>query len=125
MVRFRKLWEEYVQEEEIIEVREEKLNESEYQAPTVYTKGKNKRKSYDQPLRKVQGFKKNKKFKKDFSGYECFTCHKMVHISINYPMRAGQLKKKNKRFQAHAAKDNDQEEKKEIKKMTIPVKNMF
>ena len=46
-----------------------------------------KRKNYDHPPKKVQGFKKNKKFKKDLLGYEFFTCHRMGHISINCPMR--------------------------------------
>ena len=84
MTAFWKLWEEFVQEEEIIEAIEYKLNENEDQALTVHTKGKNKRKSYDHSPRKYQGFKK---FKKDFSNYECFTCHKMGHISINCPMK--------------------------------------
>ena len=110
LTKFQKLWEECVQEEYRIEVIEVKLNESEYQALEVHTKGKNKRNIYNHPSRKVQGFKKNNKFKKYFLGYECFTCHKMGHISINFSMVAEQLKKKNKRFQAHAAEGNDQEE---------------
>ena len=55
MTKFRELWEECVQEERIA-AREEKLNENEDQAFATHTKGKNKRKSYDQPPRKVQGF---------------------------------------------------------------------
>ena len=55
------------------------------------------------------------KFKKDFSGYECSTFHKMGHISINSPLREAQLKKKNKRFQAHAAEDSDQEDEERTK----------
>ena len=62
-----------------------------------------------------KGFKKNMKSKKDFSSYECFTCHKMGHISINCPTRAEQLKKKNKIFQAHTTEDNDQEEEERTK----------
>ena len=67
MTKFQKSWEKCFQGEERIAVKEEKLNESDDQALTVHTKGKNKRKSYDHPPREVQGFKKNKKFKKDFS----------------------------------------------------------
>ena len=78
----------------------------------VHTKGKNKRKSYDHTPRKYQGFKKSKE---DFSNYECFTCHKMGHIAINCPMKAEQVKKKNKRFQAHVAEDNDQEDEERTK----------
>ena len=61
MTKFQKLCEECVQEEEIITTKEEKLNENEDQALVVHTKGKNKRKSYDHPPRKAQGFKKSKK----------------------------------------------------------------
>ena len=83
------------------------------------------RDNYDHPPRKTQGSHKNKKVKKDFSAYEWFTCHKMGHISINYPMKEEQLKKRNKRFQAHATKDDDQEDEKRTKEDKIPVKNMF
>ena len=40
----------------------------------------------------------------------------MGHISINCPLRVEQLKKKNKRFQAHAAEDNDQEDRERTEK---------
>ena len=73
--------------------------------------GKNKRKSYDHPPRKTQGFKKSKKY---FSNYEWFTCHKMAHISINFPMKAERVNKK-KRFHAHAVEDNDQEDEERTK----------
>ena len=53
ITKFRQLWEEYVQEEERISAREEKLNENEDQALAVHTKGKNKRKSYDHPPKKT------------------------------------------------------------------------
>ena len=86
--KFRKPWEECVQEEERILAREVKLNENEYQALIAHAKGKHKRKSYDHP-HKTQGLKKPKK---DFSNYECFTCHNMGHVSINYPMKAKRFK---------------------------------
>ena len=103
LTKFRKLWEECVQEEERILAREVKLNENEYQALTTHAKGKHKRKSYDHP-HKTQGFKRPKK---DFSNYECFTCHKMGHIAINCHMKAERVKNM-KRFQSHAAQDSDQ-----------------
>ena len=59
----------------------------------------------DHPPRKTQGFKKSKK---DFSNYECFTCHKMGHIGTNFPMKEERFKKKNKILQAHVVEDNDQ-----------------
>ena len=61
LTKFRQLWEECVQEEERIAVREEKLYESEDQALAVHTKGKNKRKIHGHLHRKSQGFKKSKK----------------------------------------------------------------
>ena len=66
MTKFRKLWEECVQAEERIAVREEKLTENEDQALAAHTKGKNKRKNRDHPPRKTQGYQKNKRIKKDF-----------------------------------------------------------
>ena len=39
----------------------------------------------------------------------------MGHIAINCPMKAEQVKKKNKIFQAHAAEDNDQEDEERAK----------
>ena len=98
MTKFQNSWEECVQEEERITTREQKINENEDQALEFYIKGKNERKSYDHPPRKIQWFKENKKVKKYISGYECFTFHKMGHISIICLPRAEQLKKKNKRF---------------------------
>ena len=47
LTKFRKLWEECVQEEERVAAREEMLNDSEDQALTAHTKGK--RKSHDHP----------------------------------------------------------------------------
>ena len=49
LTKFRKLWEECVQEEERILAREVKLNENEDQALIAHAKGKHKRKSYDHP----------------------------------------------------------------------------
>ena len=73
LTKFQNLCEECVQEEERIIVREEKLNENEDQDFAVHTKGKNNRNSYDHPPIKIKGFKKNRKVKKGFSSYECFT----------------------------------------------------
>ena len=107
LAKFWKLCEECVQEEERIAVKEEKLNDNEDQALATHTKGKNKRKSHDHPPRRTQGFQKKKRVKRDFSSFECFTCQKMGHISKNCPLKVEQFKKWNKRFQAHAAKDDD------------------
>ena len=61
--------------------------------------------------------------KKDFSNYECFTCHKLGHISINCPMKAERVKNM-KIFQAHVAQDSDQEDSEEyvlISTLTVSV----
>ena len=100
-----------VQEEERILATEVKLNENEDQALIAHAKGKHKRKSYDHP-QKTQGFKRPKK---DFSNFECFTCHKMGHIAIDCPMKAERVKKM-RRFQDHAVEGNDQEVEEEAKK---------
>ena len=88
-----------------------KLNDNEDQALIAHAKGKYKRKSHDHP-HKTQGFKRPKK---EFSNYECFTCHKLGHIAITCLMKAERVKKM-KRFQAHAAEDSDQEVEEGVKK---------
>ena len=72
---------------------------------------KDKRKIHDHPP-KNQGFKRHKR---NFSNFECFTCHKLGHISINYPMKV-EIIKNIRRFQAHATEDSDQEVEEEAKK---------
>ena len=57
LTKFRKLWEECVQEEEIILAGKVMLNDNEDQALTSHAKGKHKRKSHDHP-HKTQGFKR-------------------------------------------------------------------
>ena len=59
LTKFRKLWEECVQEEERITAREEKLNDNEDQALTAHTKGK--KKSHDHP-HKTRGFERPKRY---------------------------------------------------------------
>ena len=82
ITKFNKLWEECVQEARRLENREEKLNEDKYQALVVHTKnGRNKRKDQGSPISRSQEFKRGKKFKKDYSYDECYTCHKLGHIS--------------------------------------------
>ena len=80
------------------------MHDNEDQALIAHAKGKYKRKSHDHP-HKTQGFKRPKK---DFSNYEWFTCHKLGHIAINYPMKVERVRKM-KIFQAHATKDSNQE----------------
>ena len=99
LTKFSKLWEECVQEEGSLENREEKLNEDEDQALAVHTKnGRNKRKDRGSPT------SRGKKFKKEYSPYECYTCHKLGHISRHCPLNKNKFKKKNGKFHAHAAK---------------------
>ena len=70
----------------MIEAIEQKLNENEDQGLKSHTKFK--RKSHDLPP-KTQGFKRPKR---DFSNFECFTCHKLGHIAINCPMKEERIK---------------------------------
>ena len=74
-----------------------------------HTKGK--RKSHDHPSN-TQGFKRPKR---DFSNFECFTCHKLGHIAINCPMKEERIKKM-RRFQSHVPEDSDKEFEEEAKK---------
>ena len=59
LTKFRKLWEECVQEKERIAAREEKLNNNEDQALIAHTKGK--RKGHDHSP-KTRGFKRPKRY---------------------------------------------------------------
>ena len=70
-------------------------------------KGSNKRKLRDQSPKINQKFQRNSRPKRDFSSFECFSRHNMGHIARNYPLKAEQLKKRNKKFHAHAVEDDD------------------
>ena len=93
LTNFNKLWEECVHEEETIENIEEKLNDNEDQPLTIHAK--NKRKSQGSPSRTTLDFKRGKKPRKDHSSFECYSCHKMGHITRNCPLRKYQFKKMN------------------------------
>ena len=97
LTKFINIWEECVQEEGRLENREEKLNEDEDQALDAHTNnGRNKRKDKGSPTRRSQELKRGNNFKKDYSSYECYTCHKLEHISRHCPLNKGKLiKKKN------------------------------
>ena len=87
LTKFNKLWEECVQEEGRITNRQEKLNDNEDQALTVHAKnGRNKRKSQGSPSRRPLDFKRGKIPRKDYSSFECYSCHKMGHIARNCPL---------------------------------------
>ena len=104
LTKFSKLWEECVQEEGRLENREEKLNEDEDQALVVHTKnGRNKKKDRGSPTSRSLELKRDKNFKKDYSSYECYTCHKLGHISRHCPLNKNKFEKKNKRFHSHPA----------------------
>ena len=69
-----------------------------------------KRKDQGSPTRISQEFKRNKNFKKYYSSYECYTCHKLGHISIYCPHNTNKFNTKNKKFHAHAIEENDLDE---------------
>ena len=85
---------------------------------TTHTKGK--RKSHDHPP-KTQGFKRPKR---DFSNFECFTCHKLVNIAINCPMKEERVKNM-KILQAHVVEDSDQEVEEELNKYEDSTEEMY
>ena len=88
MPKFNRLWEECVQEEERIANKEEKLNDKEDQALATHAKKeKNKRKDRGPSTRRPQGSRIDKRTRRDFSSFECFTCHKMGHIARNCPLQ--------------------------------------
>ena len=83
--------------------REEKLNEYEDQALVVHTNnGINKRKDQGSPTCRWLEVKRGKKFKKDYSSYECYTCQKLGHVSRNCPLNKKKFKKKNIKSHARA-----------------------
>ena len=97
---------------ERIENREEKLNDNEDEDLRSHMKkGKNKRKDCEQSPRRTQIFQRNTWNKRDFSSFECFTCHKMGNIARNCPLKEDQFKKTNKRFHVYAVEDDPIEEK--------------
>ena len=68
-----------------------------------------------QPLRRIQRIRENPS-DKDYSGFQCFHCDKIGHISRNCPMKRKEYKKRinnNKIHHAHLAEDEDEEEEEE------------
>ena len=64
--------------------REEKLNDNEDQVLAIQAKnGRIKRKSQGSSPKRSPDFKKNKKPRRDYSSFECYSCHKMGHVVIN------------------------------------------
>ena len=77
-----------VQEEGRIINREEKLNDNQYQALATHTKNRRfKWKSQRSSPRRSPNFKKNKKLRREYSSFECYSCHKMGHIPRNLPLK--------------------------------------
>ena len=72
--------------------------------------GINNRKDWVPPTSRSLELKRGKKFKKDYSSYECYTCHKLGHISKHCPFNKNKLKNKNGKFHAHATKENYSDE---------------
>ena len=106
--KFNKLWEECVQEEGRIANRKEKLNDNEYQSLATSTKnGRKKKKNQESPPRRPPDFKRSKRPRKGYSSFECYSCHNMRHVARNCPLKKDQFKKMNRKYHAHAAKENE------------------
>ena len=85
ITKFEKIWEERVQEEGRIINREEKLNEYEYQDLSTHTKnGRFKRKS--QGSSPKISTNSTKKTRRDYTYFECYSCHNMRHIYRYFPL---------------------------------------
>ena len=77
----------------------------------MHTKnGINKRKDRGSPTSRSLELKRGNNFKKDYSSYECYTCHKLGHISKHCPLRKNKFKKNRIKFHAHATEENDLDE---------------
>ena len=74
---------------------------------THANKWSKKGKVHDQSPRRNKKFRRKSRPKREFESFECFTCHKMGHIAINFPLKEKQLKKRNKKFHAHVVKYDD------------------
>ena len=72
--------------------------------------GRNKRKDQGYPTSRSLELRKGKNFKKDYSSYECYKCHKLGHISRHCPLNKNKFNKKNGKFHAHATEENDSDE---------------
>ena len=122
LTKFNKLWEECVKEEGRIVNREEKINDNWDQALATHIKnGRNKRKSQGSSPRRSPDF--NKKPRRDYSSFECYSCHKMGHIYRHCTLKKYQLKKKNQKYHAHASKENESNKERSTKMKTL-VKSM-
>ena len=64
-------------------------------------------------LEGLKYFEGTQRPKREFSSFECFTCHNMGHLARNCPLKQEQFKKGNKKFHSHAVEDDDLVEEKE------------
>jgi hypothetical protein len=124
-LHFDSLWEECVQEEEIVANRESFLSRDEDQALTTHTKGGRKRSYFQKeihkeshpqnkfihkeshPPRRFHKFQKGQRREKYLSSYQCYHYDKMGHIAKNCPARREEYKKRNKRHHAHTIEDEE------------------
>ena len=88
LTKLNKQWEECVQEEGRIENIKENINDNEYKSLASHTKNeRNKRKYLGSPPRRPPKFKRSKRARKDYSSFECYSSHKMGHISRNFLLK--------------------------------------
>ena len=117
-MKFDVVWEDCIQEETRVANREALLKEDDQALSTyikrrrnqpIFKKGNHKE---HQPPRRFQRSKESLS-NKDYSGFQCFVCDKIGHISRNCPMKKQEYKQRinnNKRHHAHLAEDENEEE---------------
>ena len=108
-MKFDIVWEDFIQEEAIVANKEALLREDD-QALAIHTKGRKKsnfkKGSYKPSKKKFQKKRENNQ-KKDYSRYQCYSCHKIRHLARECP--SPKKKNNNKRHHAHLVEDEDEE----------------
>ena len=108
-MQFDVVWEDYIQEETRVANREALLKEDD-QALATHTKRRRSQSNFkrrnlkeSQPPIRIQRTQENPP-DKDYSGFQCFHCDKIGHISRNCPMKKQEYNNRinnNKRHHAH------------------------
>jgi hypothetical protein len=109
LTKFNRLWEDCTQEEARLAAREEKLVDDDQALAAHAGKGKSKKEDHSHCHKKSH---KSHKGQKDYSNIRCFICQKLGHIARFCPNSKDKVRKgKYKRHHAHAAEDDEPDQK--------------